>query len=104
VVRTEIGGGSFFPEQVLKRRAAFGLPVREEDRMRAYVDRFLRIVPSWRPGLSLPPRERLLALGGGELAAVTERFNAAAQATRGLPELRDLLAILDEVAGSLSSL
>jgi hypothetical protein len=98
-VRTQIGSGSFFPEQVLKRRAMFGLALREEDRMRAYVDRFLRIVPAWDRGSELPPRELLLSLQGGQLAAVQERFDAAARAPRPLPELRDLLKILEEAAG-----
>lgn len=97
VVRTQTGAGSFFPEQILKRRAAFGLGIREEDRMRAYADRFLRIVPSWHRGFELPPHERLLALRGRDLESVAQRFDEAARASRSLPELRDLLAILDEV-------
>jgi hypothetical protein len=95
---TQIGAGSFFPEQVLKRRVMFGRPVREEDQMRAYVDRFLRIVPAWDPVSKLPSREFLLSLAGERLAAVRERFDAAARASRSLPELRDLLAILAEAA------
>jgi hypothetical protein len=98
-VRTRIGAGCFFPEQVLKRRAAFGLEVREEDRSRGYIDRFLRMVPSWEAGLALPPRERLLSLQGEELAAVHRRFDALARASRSLPELRDLLQVLAEVTG-----
>jgi hypothetical protein len=98
VVRTQTGAGVFFPEQVLKRRAAFGLEVREEDRMRGYIDRLLRIVPAWAPGLTLPPRELLLSLHGGRLAAVCAGFDAAARASRSLPELRDLLRILEETA------
>jgi hypothetical protein len=98
VVRTRIGAGPFFPEQILKRRAIFGLRTEEEDRMRGYVDRFLRIVPSWRPGFELPSRERLLALAGRELAAVHERFDALARSSRTLPELRDLLDILRKAA------
>jgi len=99
VVRTRIGAGTFLPEQILKRRSIFGLGVGEEHRMRGYVDRFLRVVPSWRPGCELPSRERLLALQGRELAAVHERFDALARASRALPELRDLLGILQEVVG-----
>ncbi|HET7042449.1 MAG TPA: hypothetical protein VFI13_10535 [Gemmatimonadales bacterium] len=95
-VRVRTGAGSFFPEQVLKRRALFGLPVREEDRMRAYVDRFLRIVPAWGRGVAMPPRRFLLSLRGERLAAVHERFDAAARASRSLPELADLLRILEE--------
>lgn len=99
VVRTRIGGGTFFPEQVLKRRALFGLEVREEDRMRGYIDRLLRIVPAWKPGLGLPPQEVLLSLRGEALAAVHERFDTAARASSSLPELRDLLRILAGEAG-----
>lgn len=96
-VRTQIGVGVFFPEQVLKRRAVFGLAAREEDRMRAYVDRLLRLLPAWEPRLELPPRRRLLALQGERLAVVHQRFDAAAREARSLPELRDLLRILREV-------
>jgi hypothetical protein len=99
IVRARTGAGSFFPEQVLKRRSLFGLAVREEDRMRAYVDRFLRIVPAWGPRVALPPRRFLLELRGEGLAAVHERFDAAARASRSLPELADLLRILTEAAG-----
>ncbi|HEY0512827.1 MAG TPA: hypothetical protein VGH73_13035 [Thermoanaerobaculia bacterium] len=95
-VRTRIGTGSFFPEQILKRRAIFGLPVSEEDRMRGYVDRFLRIMPVWEWRLELPSRRRLLALQGAELEAVHRGFDAAARASRALPELRDLLRIIEE--------
>lgn len=98
-VKTRIGAGSFFPEQILKRRAIFGLEVREEDRMRAYVDRLLRIVPLWSPRLKLPSHEFLLSLRDVRLAAVQERFEAAVAASRSLPAARDLLAILVEVAG-----
>lgn len=98
-VRTRIGAGCFFPEQVLKRRAIFGLEVREEDRRRGYVDRFLRIVPAWGRRTPLPSRDFLLGLRGERLAAVHQRFDAAARASRSLPELRDLLRILEEVAG-----
>jgi hypothetical protein len=94
-VRARTGAGSFFPEQVLKRRVLFGLPVREEDRMRAYVDRFLRIVPAWGPGASMPSRRSLFSLRGERLAAVRERFDAVARASRSLPELADLLRILE---------
>jgi hypothetical protein len=98
-VRARTGAGCFFPEQVLKRRALFGLPVGEEDRMRAYADRLLRIVPAWGGGAVLPPRRFLLGLRGERLAAVRERFDAAARASRSLPELADLLRILEESAG-----
>ena len=98
VVRTQTCAGAFFPEQVLKRRAALGLEVREEDRMRGYIDRFLRIVPAWEPDVKLPPQERLLALSAERVVAVCERFDAAARACRSLPELRDLLRILEETA------
>src|SRR4029077_8117632 len=98
-VRTRTGTGSFFPEQVLKRRALFGLAVREEDRLRAYIDRFLRIVPAWEPEAALPSRRFLLSLCGEELAAVQARFDAAARSSRSLPELGDLLRILEEAAG-----
>jgi len=98
-VHARTGAGSFFPEQVLKRRALFGLPIREEDRMRAYVDRFLRLVPAWGAnggrGPALPPRTALLALRGERLATLCERFDAAARASRSLPELADLLRILE---------
>jgi hypothetical protein len=96
-VRTRIGAGGFFPEQVLKRRAIFGLRVREEDRIRGYLDRFLRIVPAWERGLSLPPRAFLLSLRGEPLAAACQRFDAAAR-VRSLPELKELLRILQEVS------
>ncbi|MFP5286472.1 MAG: hypothetical protein ACLGI9_12095 [Thermoanaerobaculia bacterium] len=98
-VRTRIGAGSFFPEQILKRRAIFGLEVREEDRMRAYIDRLLRIVPLWSPRLKLPSHEFLLSLRDDRLAAVRERFEAAVALSRSLPAARDLLAVLVEVAG-----
>jgi hypothetical protein len=99
VVRTQIGAGSFFPEQVLKRRAIFGLEVREEDRMRAYIDRLLRIVPLWSPRLKLPSHDFVLSLRDAGLAAVHERFETAVQASRSLPAGRELLSILAEVAG-----
>jgi hypothetical protein len=99
VVRTRIGPGSFFPEQILKRRAIFGLEVCEEDRLRGYIDRLLRIVPIWSRGLKLPPHRVLLALRGEELASVRDRFEAAVHASRSLPGVRDLLAILQEVSG-----
>jgi len=98
-VRVRTGAGSFFPEQVLKRRALFDLPIREEDRMRAYVDRFLRLVPAWGAnggrGPAMPPRRVLQALRGERLATVCERFDAAARASRSLPELADLLRLLE---------
>lgn len=94
-VRIRTGAGSFFPEQVLKRRVLFGLTVREEDRMRAYVDRLLRLVPAWAPRATLPPRRLLLSLRGERLAAIHERFDAAARASRSLPGLADLLRILE---------
>lgn len=99
VVRTHIGAGSFFPEQVLKRRVLLGLDVREEDRERGYIDRFLRIVPAWEPDLGIPSHEFLLSLRGETLAAVHRRFDARARASRSLPDLRDLVRILEEDAG-----
>lgn len=99
VVRTRIGPGSFFPEQVLKRRAIFGLEVREEDRMRGYVDRLLRVVPIWSRDLKLPPHRVLLSLRGEELASVRDCFEDAVHASRSLPGARDLLGILQVVAG-----
>jgi hypothetical protein len=98
VVRARIGAGSFFPEQALKRRALFGLAVREEDRRRGYVDRLLRTVPAWEAGPDLPTHRRLFSLAGEHLAAVVRHFDAAAGAARSLPTLRELRRILDEAA------
>jgi hypothetical protein len=98
-VQTQIGSGSFFPEQILKRRARLGLPVSEEDRMRGYADRLLRIVPIWEAGLKMPPHRFILSLAGEELAAVCERFEQAVFASGSLPAMRSLLAILEEVCG-----
>lgn len=99
-LRCEIGPGSYYPEQVLKRRALLGLGVREEDRMRAYVDRLLRIVPVWTNGYRLPDRRTLLSLEGEALEAARDRFDAAARASRSLPSVEHLLGILEEVAPS----
>jgi hypothetical protein len=98
-IRTRNGSGSFFPEQILKRKAVFGLEVREEDRLRAYVDRLLRIVPIWDGRSSLPAHGFLLALSNEELESIRDRFEAAVRATRSLPGIRELLDILAEVAG-----
>jgi hypothetical protein len=99
VVVTRIGAGSFFPEQVLKRRSAFGLPVREEDRMRGYIDRLLRLAPLWDPALELPSHALVLSLAGAQLDAVRAGFEAAAEASRALPHGRDLLRILGKTTG-----
>jgi hypothetical protein len=93
-VKSHIGAGSFFAEQVMKRRLLFGLEVSEPDRMRAYIDRLLRLVPIWNPALQLPPRRAILALAGDDLARVHARFQAAVAAARALPDYRNLLAIL----------
>jgi hypothetical protein len=94
-VAAHIGAGSFFAEQVMKRRLLFGLEVSEPDRMRAYVDRLLRLVPIWNPALQLPPRRAILALAGDDLARVHAGFEAAVAGARALPEYGDLLAILE---------
>jgi len=98
-VTTQIGAGSFFPEQVLKRKLAFGLPVCEEDRMRAYVDRLLRLLPLWEAGAALPPPGLLFALAGPALAAVRDRCEAAVVESGTLPPLRRLAHILAEASG-----
>jgi hypothetical protein len=95
----QIGAGSFFPEQVLKRKLSFGLPVGEEDRMRAYIDRLLRLLPLWDAGVRLPSHGLILSLAGAELAAVRDRCEAAVEESGGLPRLRDLLGILASVTG-----
>lgn len=95
-LRCEIGSGSYYPEQVLKRRALLGLEVREEDRMRGYVDRLLRIVPVWTNGHRLPERRALLSLEGEALEAARDGFDAAARGSRYLPSVERLLAILGE--------
>ena len=97
-LRTRNGSGSFFPEQILKRKSILGLTVCEEDRLRGYADRLLRVVPNWY-GRPLPPTGFLVALSREELESVRDRFEAAVQAARSLPDLRKLLAILTEVAG-----
>jgi len=99
VTHTHIGLGSFFPEQVLKRKEVFGIPVGEDDRRRGYVDRLLRLLPIWEAGLHLPSHQSILALSGEKLAAVCERFESAVVASGALPRLRELLAILEEAAG-----
>ncbi len=98
-MRTRNGPGSFFPEQILKRKATFGIEVREEDRLRGYADRLLRIVPIWDGRSKLPPHGLLLALSRKELESVRDGFEAAVRASRSLPGIRELLAILAEVAG-----
>lgn len=98
-LRIRNGPGSFFPEQILKRKAIFGLEVREEDRLRGYADRLLRIVPIWDGRSKLPPHGVLLGLSREELESVRDGFEAAARASRSLPSIRELLAVLAEVAG-----
>lgn len=98
-VRTRNGPGSFFPEQILKRKAIFGLEVSEEDRLRGYADRLLRVVPIWDGRSKLPPHSFLLSLSREELESVRDRFEAAVRAARSLPAIRELLGILADAAG-----
>ncbi len=93
-VTTQIGSGSFFPAQVLYRKAVLGLRVTEEDWQRSYVDQLLRTVPMW--GSALPPKKVVFSLQGDVLREVVERFESLVMETGSLPSGKDLLGILTE--------